>query len=110
MTTKENDSEPDGMCVAELAQVEASGGGGPEYDPARCAAKRCKKAPVITHLGRPLCQTHWDQHCREEEAGKVSNPTGDACCPVDDRETLEEESHYAALRGAVVCAPRDDTT
>ena len=39
---------------------------GKPADPNRCATPRCKGAPVITHVGRPLCQRCWDRQCAAE--------------------------------------------
>lgn len=42
------------------------------YDPDRCAVVRCKREPAIDHLGRPLCQEHWEAECA---ASDPSPPT-----------------------------------
>lgn len=38
-----------------------------EYDPDRCAIARCKREPALEHLGRPLCQEHWEAECAEAD-------------------------------------------
>ncbi|MCK6483039.1 MAG: winged helix-turn-helix domain-containing protein [Phycisphaerae bacterium] len=40
------------------------------YDPDRCATQRCRGTPVMTHLGRPLCQTCWERHCVDDAAAE----------------------------------------
>ncbi|MCK6486237.1 MAG: HTH domain-containing protein [Phycisphaerae bacterium] len=42
----------------------------PTYDPDRCATQRCRGTPVMTHLGRPLCQVCWERHCVDDAAAQ----------------------------------------
>jgi len=76
---------------AEAAQSEARKDGGPRYDPSRCATKRCKGTPVMTYLECPLCQACWDRQCGEDPSSEVSETAGDACRPVENPETPEQE-------------------
>ncbi len=77
---------------AEAAQSEARDDGGPQYDPSRCATPRCKGAPAMTYLGRPLCQACWDRQCGEDQPSEVSENAGDACRPTEEQETPEQEN------------------
>ncbi|MCK6466344.1 MAG: winged helix-turn-helix domain-containing protein [Phycisphaerae bacterium] len=43
------------------------------YDPDRCATPRCKGEPVLTYIGKPLCQNCWDRHCADEGAQPEPN-------------------------------------
>lgn len=77
---------------AEAAQSEVPDDGGPEYDPSRCATPRCKGTPVMTYLGRPLCQACWNLQCGEEQPSEVSENAGDACRPIEEQKTQEQEN------------------
>ncbi|MCK6486412.1 MAG: hypothetical protein HUU26_00505 [Gemmatimonadaceae bacterium] len=76
---------------AEAAQVETADDA-PQYDPTRCATKRCRGTPVMTYLERPMCQACWDRHCEEEQPSEVSETAGDACRPTEEQEPLEQEN------------------
>lgn len=81
---------------AEAAQPETTDDGGPVYDPSRCATPRCKGAPAMTYLGRPLCQACWDRQCGEEQPSEVSENAGDACRPTE--ETPEQENEMSTKK------------
>ena len=42
-----------------------------KYDQSECGVVNCHAEPSMTHLGKPLCQKHWDAHCRREEEWAV---------------------------------------
>jgi len=33
----------------------------------RCSVKRCRGEAEVIHLGRPLCEEHWQEHCKESD-------------------------------------------
>ncbi len=63
-----------------------------QFDPTRCATKRCRGTPVMTYLERPMCQACWDRHCEEEQPSEVTDETGDACRPTENQETPGQEN------------------
>jgi hypothetical protein len=71
---------------AEAAQPPA------EADPSRCAAEGCDGPPMMTYLGRPLCSACWARQCAEDEQSSASKTTGEASCPDDDQEPIQEEN------------------
>lgn len=77
---------------AEAAEAETAGDV-PQYNPSRCATKRCRGTPVMTYLERPMCQACWDRHCEEEQSSEVSESAGDACRPNEEPQTPEEEEN-----------------
>jgi hypothetical protein len=42
-------------------------------DPDKCATARCGGVPMITHLGRPLCQECWQRQADSGQPGKGEN-------------------------------------
>ena len=40
-------------------------------DPDRCSTPRCKGAPVVNHLGKPLCQRCWDKLAAKEDTARA---------------------------------------
>ncbi len=77
---------------AEAAQSEVADDDVPQFDPSRCATKRCRGTPVMTYLERPMCQACWDRHCSEEQPSEVSESAGDACRPAEEQEPPEQEN------------------
>jgi hypothetical protein len=41
--------------------------------PSRCCKPRCKRPPAITYLGRRLCDFHWNEQCRREDAAALAD-------------------------------------
>lgn len=72
--------------------TEAAGDDGPQYDPSRCATKRCQGTPVTTYFERPMCQACWDRHCEEEQSSEVGENAGDACRPTEEPQTPDAEN------------------
>jgi len=60
----ERAQSPDGQTASERAMAESP----KRYDPDKCATPRCKGAPALTHLGKPLCQKCWEKQCAAETA------------------------------------------
>jgi hypothetical protein len=73
---------------------------GPRYDPSRCATKRCKGAPVMTYLERPLCQACWERHCGEEQSIEVRETPGDACRSGEQQQTHKQENAMSTKKSA----------
>jgi hypothetical protein len=67
------------------------------YDRDRCATQRCRGVPVLTYLGRPLCQKCWDQHCEEEQGADAASASAEC-----------DESATDAARGADASVPADE--
>ncbi len=66
-------------------------------DPDRCATPRCKGEPVVTHLGKPLCQKCWDRVCQAEsdmEAVARMAAAKDETAPADGATT---QTHACAM-------------
>ncbi len=82
-------------AAADAARAEEAADDAPRYDPSRCATPRCKGTPVMTYLGRPLCQACWDRHCEEEESSATSEMPGDAYRPAEEQETPEQENEMS---------------
>ena len=45
----------------------------PPPDPNRCATVGCDGTSVLEYLGRPRCQTCWDEECANEETAKAAD-------------------------------------
>ncbi|NOT00453.1 MAG: hypothetical protein HOP29_07475 [Phycisphaerales bacterium] len=79
------------------AQSETADDAGPQYDPNRCATPGCGMHVALTHMGKPLCQACWAEHCANESAdqsddeGPDAGVEGDACRP-SETETTDKEN------------------
>lgn len=72
---------PDGTIVETVEEPSPT-----IYDPDKCATKRCRSAPVMTHLGRPLCNECWEMQAENEADMAKATPVSDAEAPLQEIE------------------------
>lgn len=79
----------------------------PQYDPDRCWVRGCPKPTMVTCLGKPMCQQHWDEHCEETNTDDAASDRVEIETPSIESETdMAKKTSKKATKKKATKAPK----